>query len=1208
MDNPTTPISIKPPSGDRTIKTQRAFWSAIIFTAVALISFIFSLFLVGRMPSWQVYTIAALTAVALVVDIIGAVLIWRGRTELGLKFFYWSLLFTVPPNVLLVSNTTPILVAIVLVVGFTHVFYLQPRAWRKFYQFGPVLASIFMVVVDFIQPSFRLDMANTITASGYFGPMIFVFLVAGLVVLSVRQVMSGSLRTKLLAAFIGVSVIATSALGIYMYITTSNNLRGNLDRELSALAVSRATSIGDLLDKQINTLSTLSLDNVLLDAVKTQNNSYSGDSAAIQTTLDTYDAQWRAADAEDNNNFPLVQTRLNNAVSQEVTKYRQTFPDNVEVFVTDVYGGLVGSTNRTSDYYQADEEWWQNAYNDGQGGVYISQPEFDESANAIAVLIALPIRDSQSDEITGILRTTYILSPLASILSDKIGQTDETSLILPGEFPSRINSLGEYEPVEVEEHLNLHSTSDQAMVEMEYNGGLKVMTQAQVRTLEDDPTVNDLGWILLFHQDRDEAFAPLNTQVRGLIIVMAIVVLLAAAAAFVFSQVLVSPILKLTTTAEEVSAGDLGRRAEVTVSDEVGTLATAFNTMTSRLQETLQGLELRVAERTQNLELAAEVAHSVSQVRALDIMMRDTCDLIQKKFDLYYVQVYLTDPSQTKLVLEAGTGEVGAQLTGRGHSLPLNASSINGRAAVEKHTVLISDTSASATFRPNPLLPDTRAEMAVPLIVADKVVGVLDMQSSQHGVLDKEALPAFEALAGQLAVAIQNANLVADAEQARAEVEMQARRLVRTSWNEYLDAVNKPEQIGYVFDHNQIAPLTEVDEEMLPDEDKVVSAPISLTGEEFGALVVELDEERRDEQTDELVNIVARQVTQQLENLRLLESAERYRFKAEKAARLQTREGWKQYMQSRTADGFGYLYDLKEVRPHKNGKDNPEALNLQLKVRDEAIGKMSVQGLTPDDGESVELANAVAERLSAHLESLRLLEETKQSQVELDQRARQLAAVAEISTASSQELEVDKLLSTVVHLTQRQFDLYHAHIFTYEEATEELRVAACGWKDGDEHEGTNEIVSIPMDKEQSLVARAARTRQAVIVNDVKSEPGWLPNEKLPDTASEMAVPLVIGDQVLGVMDVQSELINAFSEEDANIQMTLASQVATAMQNARSFALAQKQAERETLLNTINQKIQAATSVEAVLQIAARELGHALGAPMTIAQLSMKDQK
>ena len=104
------------------------------------------------------------------------------------------------------------------------------------------------------------------------------------------------------------------------------------------------------------------------------------------------------------------------------------------------------------------------------------------------------------------------------------------------------------------------------------------------------------------------------------------------------------------------------------------------------------------------------------------------------------------------------------------------------------------------------------------------------------------------------------------------------------------------------------------------------------------------------------------------------------------------------------------------------------------------------------------------------------------------------------------------------------------------------------------------------------------------------------------------MPLIIGDQVVGVLDVQSERLNFFSPEDANIQATLASQVAIALQNARSFAQAQKQAERETMLNVIGQKIRSATTVDAVLQIAARELGHALGAPLTIAQLGMKDKQ
>jgi putative methionine-R-sulfoxide reductase with GAF domain len=283
-------------------------------------------------------------------------------------------------------------------------------------------------------------------------------------------------------------------------------------------------------------------------------------------------------------------------------------------------------------------------------------------------------------------------------------------------------------------------------------------------------------------------------------------------------------------------------------------------------------------------------------------------------------------------------------------------------------------------------------------------------------------------------------------------------------------------------------------------------------------------------------------------------------------------------------------------------------ITQSLEILGEKIGELSAKETNQPRAEIAELLSAVGEQLTARVENLRLFEETERSQVEVEKRARQLAAVAEISTVSSQEMDTDKMLDSVVHLTQRQFRLYHAHIFLYDEKSKELKISACGWREGDEHEGIHETLSIPIDQEQSLVARAARTRQAIIINDTHGEPGWLPNPLLPDTASELAVPMLVGERVLGVLDVQSDHLDAFTEEDANIQTTLASQVAIALQNARSFTQAQRQAERETLLNVIGQKIRSATTVDAVLQIAARELGHALGAPLTIAQLGLKDKK
>jgi signal transduction histidine kinase len=84
------------------------------------------------------------------------------------------------------------------------------------------------------------------------------------------------------------------------------------------------------------------------------------------------------------------------------------------------------------------------------------------------------------------------------------------------------------------------------------------------------------------------------------------------------------------------------------------------------------------------------------------------------------------------------------------------------------------------------------------------------------------------------------------------------------------------------------------------------------------------------------------------------------------------------------------------------------------------------------------------------------------------------------------------------------------------------------------------------------VAQASRERKSIIVNDVRSEEGFLPNPLLPETRSEMAVPMIVGDQVIGVFDVQSDTAGHFTDEDSNIYTTLASQVAVALQNARLY--------------------------------------------------------
>ncbi|MFB0537077.1 MAG: GAF domain-containing protein [Anaerolineae bacterium] len=376
----------------------------------------------------------------------------------------------------------------------------------------------------------------------------------------------------------------------------------------------------------------------------------------------------------------------------------------------------------------------------------------------------------------------------------------------------------------------------------------------------------------------------------GILAVMAVIGLL-------LTNRLADPIQKLAAAAQQIGAGQWEAPLPRTGNDEIGVLSQAFATMTVQLRQLMEGLEQRVAERTRELErravqltTAAEVSRAATSVLDPDELVQQVVSLVRGRFDLYYVGLFLTDESGQSAVLRAATGEAGRQMLEREHRLEVGGVSMVGWCTANAQARLALDVGEEAVRFENPLLPETRSEMALPLISRGRVIGALDVQSTEPEAFSQEDIAVLQTMADQVAVAIDNAQLFAEAQASLQEMEELQRLYLREQWAEYVPTRAAP---SYERTRPGVTPLGDV---VLPEVEQAMArreivvqsdagdetgqaalvAPISLRGEILGALGLHEAEGGRRWTDDEiaLIEAVADQMALAIENARLFEQTQ----------------------------------------------------------------------------------------------------------------------------------------------------------------------------------------------------------------------------------------------------------------------------------------------------------------------------------------------
>lgn len=547
--------------------------------------------------------------------------------------------------------------------------------------------------------------------------------------------------------------------------------------------------VGNILDNAVSDLLSLSLaEPELVVTLNSSNMLYNGlDQDSIQDVLLEQDAEWQLADDTDE----LVLSIRTNDITFILSRFTGNSFSHDNAFVTDRWGGLIGSQgNRPNRYYYGSEQWWQEAWNFGQGGIHVGELTFDEETNSPALFVAVGIRNPETNETIGVLASSYSLLVLQQNLQIP-RENNIQSLILisnDGEIiaSTDVDVVGTIAPnsvlrqIPLEERLfesgwylgdNLHGHPSVI--------GFSSLTNTQEVRMG---FLQNLGWAIVVTDTQSNALSEVTNSIKVGAIVGLFVTALGIYGAISLVGVIAHPIDELTKTATAITNGDLDRRVKLVGAKEFQLLSTAFNTLTERQRELINNLQSEVDHQTSELQVRVEqlatlnhITQAVATFRDLNQGLSTVAKEIAHLLDVDTCGIGLTDEDGQHITIFASYAKDETIPDTTGLKIAIKGNKSAEQVLETGTSIVIHDAKNNPLIEPlhNVMQEqNTEAIMIMPLSYRGKIFGTVGLTTTNNKrQFTPSEVELAETITGQISGAIENANLFRTAQTAREAAE-----------------------------------------------------------------------------------------------------------------------------------------------------------------------------------------------------------------------------------------------------------------------------------------------------------------------------------------------------------------------------------------------------------------------------------------------------